>query len=153
MEECETARCFLYLERFGFMPGSPITAQHDHILQILFGKFLKKHIHALCVAIQHDQKAWFAGQRLYRTIGITVLPDMMAGDAGADPLFAPAVFRFVDSTTASLILKHQPDFVENFPHFCDLRVNFFEALMTSSSAFFGCLLRGITFLHLWRRRT
>ena len=135
------------------MPGGPITTQHDHILWILLRKLLEKHIHTLCITVRQDQKAGFPGQRLHRAIGITVLPDMMAGDAGTDSSFTPAVFRFIDAAKSRFILKHQPNFVENFLQFCDSCVNFFEASMTSLSAFFGCLLRGITFLHPCRCNT
>ena len=88
-------------------------------------------------------------QRLDRPIGITVLTDMMARNTWPESLFAPAILRLVDPSKASLILEHQADtllIVENFQFF-DASVNFFEVSMTSSLAFFGCLLRGITFLH------
>ena len=46
-----------YLERFGFMPGSAIAAQQNHLFRILLGKLLEKDIHAHCVAIRQDQEA------------------------------------------------------------------------------------------------
>ena len=138
------------------MPGGTITTQQDHILWVLLRKLFEKHIHAYRVAIRQDQKTGFSGQRLYRAIGIPVFSDMMAGNAGTDPFLAPAVFRLVDPAKASLILKHQPNLffiVENFFQFCHCGVNFFEVSMTSSLAFRGCLLRGMTFLHPCRCRT
>jgi hypothetical protein len=35
---------------------------------------------------------------------------MMAGNRGANPLSAPAVFGLIDSSEARLILKHEPHF-------------------------------------------
>ena len=138
------------------MPRGAITTQQDHILRVLLGKLLEKHIHTYCVAIRQNQKTGSSSQRLHRTIGIPVFSDMMARNAGTSPFLAPTVFRLVDPAKASLILKHQPDFlliVENFFPFCHFCVNFFEASMSSSLAFLGCLLRGMTFLHPCRCRT
>lgn len=66
----------------------------------------------------------------------------------------------VDPSETSFILEHQThfstsssvivDFCLQFLHFF---FNFFEVSMTSSLAFFGCLLRGITFLQPCRRST
>lgn len=42
--------------------------------------------------------------------------------------------------------------VDNFQFFYGV-VNFFEAAISSSLAFLGCLLRGITLRHPWRCRT
>ena len=56
-------------------------------------------------------------------------------------LYSSDKFRF--------ILKHQPDHlaaVDNFQFF-DSGLNFFEASIVVSSAFLGCLLRGITLRH------
>ncbi len=138
------------------MPSSAITAQQDHVLRILFGKLFEKHIHTYRVAIRQNQKTGFSGQRLHRAIGIPVFSDIMAGNAGTSFSLAPAIFWFVDPAKSSLILKHQPDFfliVENCFQFCHFGVNFFEDFISSSLAFLGCLLRGITFLHPCRCRT
>ena len=107
------------------------------------------------IAIRHDKKASLTGQRFYRPIGIAILPDMVAGHTGTYPFLAPAVFRPVDSTKSGLILEHKTDFlpaVDNFQLFHGV-INFFEAAISSSLAFWGCLLRGITFRHPWRCRT
>ena len=108
----------------------------------------------------HDQEAGFTGQRLCRSIGISVLPYMVARHAGAGSFFTPAVFGLVDPSETSFILEHQAhfstsssvivDFCLQFLHFF---FNFFEVTITSSLAFFGCLLRGITFLQPCRRST
>ena len=95
-----------YLERFGFMPGSTIATQQNYIFRIFLGKFLEKDIHAHSVAIRHDQKAWITGQRLHRTIGVTVFPNMMAWDSRSAPFLAPTILGFVDPTKSSFILKH-----------------------------------------------
>ena len=59
----------------------------------------------------------------------------------------PIAGRLIDSPKARFILEHQACFstlaVENFGHFPDLSVNFFEASIASSLALLGCLLRGM----------
>lgn len=102
-----------------------------------------------------DKKVSLTGQRLYRSVGIAILPDMVAGYTGAYPFPTPAIFRFVDSPKSSLILEHQANIlaaVDNF-QLSDCIINFFEASISSSLAFLGCLLRGITLRHPWRCST
>ena len=74
---------------------------------------------------------------------------MVAWNAGTDALLAPAVFRLVDASETCFVLEHKAHFstapVEFF-QFTDGGFNYFEASMTSSLAFLGCLLRGMTFL-------
>lgn len=102
------------------------------------------------------KKTGFPSQRLDRTIGIPVFPNMVTWNAGSDAFFAPAVLRMVDAAEACLILEHKAHFstahVEIF-QFTDGGFNFFEVSMTSSLAFLGCLLRGMTFLQPCRCRT
>ena len=82
---------------------------------------------------------------------------------GGDSLSMPIVYKFGEDVyihdvvfnKASFILEHQTDCfsaVDNFQFF-DSGLNFFEASMVSSSAFLGCLLRGITLRHPCRCRT
>lgn len=89
------------------------------------------------------------GQRLYRSIGIAILPDVVTGYTGTYPFLTPAVFGLVNSTKSSFILEHQANFlpaVDNFQFFYGV-VNFFEAAISSSLAFWGCLLRGMILRH------
>ena len=75
---------------------------------------------------------------------------MMAWHGGTYAFLTPAILWLIDPSETSLVLKHQVnDFfsVENFVQLLEFGVNFFEVSMTSSLAFFGCLLRGITFRH------
>ena len=135
------------------MPGGAITAKQNDIVRKLVGQFPQKQIHAYRITIGHDQEAGFTGQRFHRSIGVSVLPDMVAGYTGTGPFFTPAVFGLVDPSKTGFILEHQThfstissgivDFSLQFSHFF---FHFFEAAMTSSLAFFGCLLRSITFL-------
>ena len=93
----------------------------------------QKDVHAHCIAIRHDKKASLTGQRLYRSVGIAILSDMVTGYAGAYPFLTPAVFRPVYPSKSSLILKHQADFlsaVDNFQIFYR-GFNFFEAAISS----------------------
>ena len=116
----------------------------------------QKQIHTRSIAIGHDKKTGFPSQRLDRTIGIPVFPNMVTWNAGSDAFFAPAVLGMVDAAEARLILEHKAHFstapVEIF-QFTDGGFNFFEVSMTSSLAFLGCLLRGMTFLQPCRCRT
>ena len=91
---------------------------------------------------------------------LSVLPYMAAMHAGTGPFFTPAVFRLVDPSETSFILKHQTHFSTISSAIVDFRLqflhfffDFFEVSMTSSPAFFGCLLRGIAFLQPCRRST
>lgn len=75
---------------------------------------------------------------------------MVARNGRSNPLVAPAVFGLIDPSEACLVLKHEPNLsrpVENFRQLADSGVNFFEESISSGDALFGCLLRGMTFLH------
>ena len=144
-----------YFQSPRFVPCSTVTAKQNNVLGILCGQFFQKDAHTRCIAIRHDKKASLTGQWLHGSVDIAILPDMMTGHCGADTSLAPAVFRLVDSPKSSFILKHQANClppVYNFQFF-DRGFNFFEAAISSSLAFWGCLLRGITLRHLWRRST
>lgn len=94
--------------------------------------------------------------QLHRTIGIPVFPNMVTWNAGSDAFFAPAVLGMVDAAEACLILEHKAHFSTapvEILQFADGGFNFFEVSMTSSLAFLGCLLRGMTFLQPCRCRT
>ena len=131
------------------MPCSSIAAHQNGILWKLLGYLPQKQIHTYRIAIGHDKKTGFTSQWLDRTIGISVFPNMVAWNAGPDAFLAPAVFRLVDPSEACFVLEHKAHFstapVEVF-QFTDGGFNFFEVSMTSSLAFLGCLLRGMTFL-------
>ena len=62
------------------------------------------------IAIGHDKKTGFPSQRLDRTIGIPVFPNMVTWNAGSDAFFAPAVLGMVDAAEACLILEHKAHF-------------------------------------------
>ena len=142
------------------MPGRTVTAKQDQVILELFGQCLQKNVGADGIAVWQHQKAAFTGSRLNGPIGIAIFADMMTWNHRPDTLFAPTVFGFIDSSKTCLILKHQAHFstvsttiVDFFLQFLHFFFNFFEAVMTSSLAFFGCLLRGITFRHPFRSNT
>ena len=137
------------------MPCCTIAAQQNNVIGICIGQFSKEYVHASSIALWKNQKEMIPGKRLHCPKGIIILPDMMAGHTGANTSFTPAVFWLVDSAKASFILEHQPNcfsVVDNFQFF-DSGLNFFEAAMVSSSAFLGCLLRGMTLRQPCRCRT
>jgi len=82
----------------------------------------------------------------HSTVGITIFSYMMAQNRRTKTLFAPAIFRLVNPSESHFILKH-----ESHGTVCGklqaiyFVVNFFEVSMTSSLAFFGSLLCGMTF--------
>ena len=142
------------------MPGRTITAEQAQVILELFGQCLQKNVGADGIAVWQHQKAAFTGSRLNGSIGVAIFADMMAWNRRPDALFAPTVFGFIDPSETSLILKHQAHFstvsttsVEFFLQFLHFFFNFFEVAMTSSLAFFGCLLRGITLRHPFRFST
>ena len=144
---------FWNAEGSSFMPGSSVAAQENDIVWILPRQFRQENIHTGHIAIWHDQKTGFPGQWFYRAIYIAIFPNMVAGYRRSKSFLTPTVFWLVDPPKSCLILKHQPNIVEIFLQFCNSCVNFFETSMISSAAFFGCLLRGITFLHPCRCNT
>lgn len=131
------------------MPCSTVTAKQDDIIRIFLGQLLQKDTHADSIAIRHNQKMSVTCQRLHRSVSITVLSDMMAGHTGTDSLLAPAIFRLVDPAKSCFVLEHKTDVLAAVDNgkilYCS--VNFFEAAISSSLAFLGCLLRGITLRH------
>ena len=142
------------------MPSRPITAKQNQVILELFGQCLQKNVRAGSITVWQHREAAFAGSWLNSPISIAIFADMMAGNRRLDALFAPAVLGFIDSSETSLILEHQAHFstvstaiVDFFLQFLHFFVNFFEVSMTSSLAFFGCLLRGITFRHPFRSST
>lgn len=137
-----------------------LAAKQNDIVRELVGQFPQEQIHTHRITIGHDQEARFTSQRLHCSIGVPVLPYMVARHAGTGSFFTPAVFGLVDPSETSFILEHQAYFSTISSAIVDFRLqflhfffNFFEVSMTSSLAFFGCLLRGITFLQPCRRST
>lgn len=137
------------------MPGSAIAAKENDIICILLRQVLEENVHTYCVTFWHDKKAAIASERFYRSINITVFPYMVTGNTRTDPFLAPAIFGLVYASKACFILKHQPYVLIRvvFFQFLDGRVNFFEDSMSSSLAFLGCLLRGMTLRHPCRCST
>ena len=138
----------------GFMPCGTITAEKDNIIWILFCQTRQKEIHTIGITTRHNPKAGFSRQRFYSTVYISIFPYMMARDRGTYSFLTPTIFWLIDSTKACFILEHKPYFsVGRKLYFFDFGFNFFEVAMTSSLAFFGCLLLGITLRHPWRFNT
>ena len=80
--------------------------QLKSFLKILIGV----QYHTRSIAIGHDKKTGIPSQRLDRTIGIPVFPNMVTWNAGSDAFFAPAVLGMVDAAEACLILEHKAHF-------------------------------------------
>ena len=121
---------------------------------------MQKNVGADGIAVWQHQETAFTGSRLNGPIGIAIFADMMAWDRRSDASLTPAVFGLIDSPKTCLVLEHQAHFstvsttiVDFFLQFFHFFVEFFEAAMTSSLAFFGCLLRGITLRHPFRSST
>lgn len=147
-------------EGVGLVPCSTITAEEDDVIWILLRQVAQEKIHANSIAVRQDQETTLPGERLDSSVDITVFPDVMTGNRWANILWAPAEFGLVNAPKARFVLEHQAHFstvstafVDFFLQFFYFFFNFFEVAMTSSLAFFGCLLRGITFLQPCRRST
>ncbi len=150
----EQANIIRNIQFCGFMPCGTVTTQKNRIIRINLGEGTEKHIHALTITVGHNQKMPFPGQGFYRAIHIPVFPYVMAWNAGTLPLDRPTVFRLIDPTETSFILKHQAYFWRTrFLHLGYGCFNFFEASIASSLAFFGCLDLGMIFLQPCRWST
>ena len=142
------------------MPCSTITAKENDVVRILLCQVTQEKIHANCITVWHDQEAALPSDRLDGSVGIAIFPDVVTGDRRTNTLWTPAELGLVDASKARFILEHQAHFptvstaiVDFFFQFSCFFFNFFEAAMTSSLAFFGCLLRGITFRQPCRHST
>ena len=142
------------------MPCGTVTAKENDIVRILLCQLTQEEIHANCITVWHDQEAALPGDWLDSPVGITIFPDVMTRNRWTNTLWAPAEFGLIDPPKARFILEHQTHististaFVDFFFQFSYFFFNFFEAAMTSPLAFFGCLLRGITFRHPCRLNT
>ena len=143
-----------------FMPCSAVTTQQNQVVRELLGQLIKKDAHPIRIAVWKDQEKGISCSRFDSSISVPIFTNVMARHGWTNTLFAPAVLWLVDSAEPSLILEHQPHFLMRSALLVDIIcelvysiVNFFEVSMTSSLAFFGCLLRGMIFLHPWRCRT
>jgi len=103
------------LQTGGSVPCRTITAKQNNIISVFFRQLLQKDIHADSIAIGQDEKVPIACQRLHCAVSIAVLTDMMAGHAGTNTVPAPTVFRLVDPTKSSFILKHKPNVFDSIP--------------------------------------
>ena len=141
--------------RFGLVPGCPIADQQNIVIRILLGKLTKEDVHPFCIAIGQDQEEAFSCHRLNCTIGISILSDMVTWDFWSDTGRTPAILGFVDPSESCLILEHEPYFLLWILYTMLLyyAFNFFVAVISSSSAFFGCRDLGMTFRHLCLSRT
>lgn len=137
------------------MPCGAIATKQNNIIRILLRQLLEKKVHTHRVALWHDKKAAFACERFYCSIDIAVFPYMVTENTWTYPSLAPAVFGLVNTSKACLILKHQSYVLlrVGFFQLLDRSINFFEDAISSSLAFLGCLLRGITLRHPCRCST
>ena len=142
------------------MPCGAVTAKENYVVRILLCQVAQKEIHTNCITVWHDQETTLPGGRLDSSVDIAIFPDVMARNRWANTLLTPAEFGLVDPSKARFILEHQAHFstgstaiVDFFFQFTYFFFNFFEVAMTSSLAFFGCLLRGITFRQPCRHST
>ena len=128
------------------MPCSTVTNQNKNIISELFLKLIQIGLHTLCVAIRHDKEKAFSLYWINRSVGVSIFPNMMTWNCWTNSFCTPTVLWFIDSPKASFILKHQANLLfwilgcQN-PY---VVVNFFEASIASSLAFFGCRALGIT---------
>ena len=108
-----------------------------------------KYLHAFRIAIWHHKKAAFSINWIHCSISITIFSYVMTGYRWANSLCTPTLLWLVDSSKSSFVLKQETyTFIRILESQCSYSiVNFFEASIASSSAFFGCFARGITLRH------
>lgn len=138
-----------------FMPGSAVANQQDLIVGILFRERLEKGVHTGGIAGRHHQKMTVPADWINRAICVSVFPNMVAWHAGTYIFRTPTGFGLVYPSKSCFILKHDTDvlFCILYTKFLGYALNFFEASISASLAFFGCLDRGITLRHLCRFST
>ena len=151
---------FRNAEGAGLMPCGAVTAKENDVVRILLCQVAQEEIHANGITVWHDQETALPSDRLDGTVSIAIFPDVVTRDRRTNTLWTPAELGLVDPSKARFILEHQAHFstvstaiVDFFFQFSYFFFNFFEATMTSSLAFFGCLLRGITFRQPCRHST
>ena len=125
------------------VPCSAVTDEKNLILRVFFCQHLQEYVHANGVTVRQDKEKRFTCDWLYCAIYVTIFPYVVAGNMRAVTLLAPAVFGLVDPPKASFVLKHKPYLalllLDQFgSQKLYLFVNFFEACIASSLAFFGC---------------
>ena len=142
------------------MPCGAVTAKENDVVRILLCQVAQEEIHANGITVWHDQETALPSDRLDGTVSIAIFPDVVTRDRRTNTLWTPAELGLVDPSKARFILEHQAHFSTISTAIVDFRLqflhfffNFFEAAMTSSLAFFGCLLRGITFRQPCRHST
>ena len=67
---------------------------------------IEKDIHAVRIAVWHNQKTAFTTNRFNGSIDISIFSDVVARYRRTYTLLAPTVFRLVDSSESGFILKH-----------------------------------------------
>ena len=131
------------------MPCGTVTNKNNQIIRKFLGQVFEEYAHAVRIAIRHHQKEGLSRKGLHSSVSISVFTNMVAWYAGTKAILTPTIFGLVDAPQTSLILKHETYFSVT----CDIyfsgdkRFNFFEESISSSLAFLGCRLRGITFRH------
>ena len=125
------------------VPCSAVTDEKNLILRVFFCQHLQEYVHANGVTVRQNKEKRFTSDWLYCAIYVTIFPYVVAGNMRAMTLLAPAVFGLVDPPKASFVLKHKPYLalllLDQFgSQKLYLFVNFFEAFIASSLAFFGC---------------
>ena len=137
------------------MPCSTITDEQDIVIRELLRELFQKEVHAFGIASRHHPETTVSGFRFYRSIDISVFPDMVAWHNGPNALSAPARCGLANPTKSCFVLKQNPHpFWGGFLYKLIVSsLNFFESACSSSLADFGCFGRGIFFTQPCRFKT
>ena len=68
----------------------------------------QEDVHTYRVTVGKYEEIPIAGYGVYSSVSVAVLTDMMTWNPRSDAFSAPAMLWLVDTSKASLILKHQP---------------------------------------------
>ena len=85
------------------MPRRPIAAQEDDIIGVFPGQLPQEEVRPVSVTVRQHQEEIIPADGIRCAVGVAVLPDVVAGDEGADALFAPAVFRLANPSEKTTI--------------------------------------------------
>ena len=120
-------------QSFRFMPPGAITYQQYLVIGIRFGQLTEKSVHAVCIAVWHNQKEAISCKRLYRPVSIPVFPNMVTRNGWSHSFSAPATLGFIDPTESRFILKHNSYCLVciSYTKFFLYGLNFFEESCSS----------------------
>ena len=123
------------------------TYQNNDVIRIWHRQINEKYIHAISVAIRHNQEAVFTADRFNCSVNISVFSNVMARNRRTNTLFCTSSI-LVCWFDQNLLRPETSSVLWNcgiFRCFLYDLFHFFEASIASGFAFFGCRFLGTFF--------